>query len=269
MRSLSDDIQLCLQQPFQVPLQGALCRSNLPAQAVKFISANYSYAQSGFISMNSNTFSPQPQPGHLPHRVAELRQQLRHFNPTTFAVRTQAVYISTGEGLGEFRLPLWGREVRLTWPDLIAHDPDSGHELSVDQQALVVYYFYTCDGTPLAGRWISFSELPGGGFYVRAFQGYSGDELARHFADDTARFEQAALAAGGYPVTFADLAFAFPLLPRLSLLVAYWASDEDFPASMRVLFDAAAEHHLPMDVCAIAGGMLTRRILKTARSMQP
>jgi hypothetical protein len=56
-------------------------------------------------------------------------------------------------------------------------------------------------------------------------------------------------------------------LPRLSLLAAYWAGDEDFPASMRVLFDAAAEHHLPMDVCAIAGGMLTRRILKAHRSL--
>jgi hypothetical protein len=215
--------------------------------------------------MTANTFSPQPQPGHLPHRVAELRQELRRFNPATFSMRTQAVYISSGEGQGEFRLSLWGREVYLSWPDLIARDPDSGRELSVDQQALVVYYFHTSDGTPLAGRWISFSELPGGGFYAKAFQGYSGDELARLFGDDTATFERAAQAAGGYPVPFADLAFAFPLLPRLSLLVAYWAGDEDFPASMRVLFDAAAEHHLPMDVCAIAGGMLTRRILKVAK----
>jgi hypothetical protein len=215
--------------------------------------------------MNAKTFSPQPQPGHLPHRVAELRQQLARFNPTTFAVRTGAVYISTGEGRGQFRLPLWGREIHLSWPDLIASDPQSSRELSVDQQALVVYYFHTCDGTPLAGSWISFSELPGGGFYAQAYQGYTGNELARSFGDDTSTFERAALTAGGYPVPFADLAFAFPLLPRLSLLAAYWAGDEDFPPSMRVLFDAAAEHHLPMDVCAIAGGMLTRRILKAAR----
>jgi hypothetical protein len=216
--------------------------------------------------MPSNTFSPQPQPGHLPHRVEELRQELRRYNPSTFAVRTEAVYISSGEGHGQFRLPLWGREVHLSWPELIVHDPDSGRELSVDQQALVIYYFHTCDGTPLSERWISFSELPGGGFYAQAYQGYSGNELARALGDDTAAFERAALAAGGYPVPFADLAFAFPLLPRLSLLAAYWAGDEDFPPSMRVLFDAAAEHHLPMDVCAIAGGMLTRRILKAHRA---
>ena len=218
--------------------------------------------------MTHNTFSPQLQPGHLPHRVDELRQELRRYNPASFAVRTSAVYISSNEGEGEFRLPLWGREVRLTWPGLVVHDLDTGRELSVDQQALMVYYFHTSDGTPQAERWISFSELPGGGFYAQAFQGYSGNELARAFGDDTAAFERASLAAGGYPQSFADLAFAFPLLPRLSLLAAYWAGDEDFPASMRVLFDAAAEHHLPMDVCAIAGGMLTRRILKAARAAQ-
>jgi len=216
--------------------------------------------------MTSNTFSPKPQPGHLPHRVDELRQQLARFNPTSFAVRTGAVYISSGEGLGQFRLPLWGQEIHLSWPDLIATDPQSSRELGVDQQALVVYYFHTCDGTPLAGRWIAFSELPSGGFYAQAYQGYTGNELVRAFGDDTSAFERAALAAGGYHVPFADLAFAFPLLPRLSLLAAYWAGDEDFPASMRVLFDASAEHHLPMDVCAIAGGMLTRRILKAAKS---
>lgn len=213
--------------------------------------------------MNANAFSPHPRPGHLPLRVEELRRELQSFNPLTFSKRTGAQYNSTNENQGEFALPLWGRRVTIPWPDLVAVDPGTGRELSVDQQALLLYHFHTSDGAPLAGRWISFSELPGGGFYAQAFQGYSGNELARAFGDDTHSLEQAALAAGGTPVSFADLAFSFPLFPRLHLLTAYWQGDEDFPASMRILFDAAAEHHLPMDVCAIAGGMLTRRIIKS------
>ena len=215
--------------------------------------------------MTSNAFSPQPRPGHLPHRVDELRRDLKSFTPTTFAIRTGAVYNPMNEGQGEFCLPLWGRDVLLKWPDLVAFDSETSRELSIDQQALLLYHFYTSDGTPPAGRWISFSELPGGGFYAQAFQGYSGNELARAFGDDTVALQRAALAAGGTPESFADLAFSFPLLPRLSLLAAYWQGDEDFPASMRILFDAAAEHHLPLDVCAIAGGMLTRRILKAGK----
>jgi hypothetical protein len=212
--------------------------------------------------MTSNAFSPHPKPGHLPLRVNELRRELQNFNPLSFTNRTGAQYTPVNDSQGLFHLTLWGRQVQIPWPELVAVDSQTGRELSVDQQALLIYHFHTSDGTPLAGRWISFSELPGGGFYAQAFQGYSGNELARAFHDDSHAFEQAALAAGGKPEPFADLAFAFPLFPRLHLLAAYWQGDEDFPASMRILFDAAAEHHLPMDVCAIAGGMLTRRILK-------
>jgi hypothetical protein len=215
--------------------------------------------------MTSQNFSPQPRPGHLPHRVEELRQELQNFNPASFATRTGAAYTPAGDGRGEFRLPLWGREVSVPWPGLVALDPESGRELSVDQQALLLYHFHTSDGAPLAGRWISFSELPGGGFYAQAYQGYTGSELVRAFGDDAAAFERAARAAGGTSEPFADLAFSFPLLPRLRLLAAYWQGDEDFPASMRILLDAAAEHHLPMDVCAIAGGMLARRIIKAGK----
>jgi Domain of unknown function (DUF3786) len=215
--------------------------------------------------LTSNAFSPQPRPGHLPLRVEELRRELKSYTPLTFSIRTQAQYTPISDNHGEFILPIWGRQVRIPWPGLVALDPETGGELSVDQQALLLYHFHTSDGTPLAGRWISFSELPGGGFYAQAFQGYSGNELSRTFGEDTTSLERAALAAGGSPERFADLAFSFPLFPRLHLLVAYWQGDEDFPGSLRILFDAAAEHHLPMDVCAIAGGMLTRRILKAYR----
>ena len=215
--------------------------------------------------MTSNTFSPQPRPGHLPARVEHLRRELQNFNPQAFTTRTGARFIPQDESRGEFYLPLWAKEVRLPWPSLVAINPETGFELSVDQQALLLYHFYTSDGTPLAGHWISFSELPNGGFYAQAFQGYSGNELVRTFGEDRPALERAALAAGGKPEPFADLAFSFPLFPRLHLLVAYWEGDEDFPASMRILFDAAAEHHLPMDVCAIAGGMLTRKIIKASK----
>jgi hypothetical protein len=215
--------------------------------------------------LTSNPFSPHPKPGHLPLRVEQLRHELQSFEPLSFAIRTGAIYTPTQADQGEFLLPLWGKQVIIPWPSLVAMDPESGRELSVDQQALLLYHFHTSDGTPLAGRWISFSELPGGGFYSQAFQGYSGNELERAFGDDTQAFERASRAAGGMPEPFADLAYSFTLFPRLHLLVAYWQGDEDFPASMRLLFDAAAEHHLPMDVCAIAGGMLTRRILKAHR----
>jgi hypothetical protein len=199
----------------------------------------------------------------LPLRVSDLRRGLAGRDPTILAANTGTIYQYTGrEQQGEFTLHVWDKPATLSWPDLITRDGVTTETLRDDLQALVLYYFTTADGTPEAGRRISFSELPGGKFYNQAFQGYSGDELAKHFGQDLAAFERAALSCQGKPVTFADCAYAFRALPRLELLVTYWQGDEDFRASMQVLFDASASHYLPTDVCAVLGGTLARRLIR-------
>jgi hypothetical protein len=133
---------------------------------------------------------------------------------------------------------------------------------------MVLYYFNTCDGTPMAASWIAFSELTDGRFYNQAFQGYTGRELVKAFGNDLEAFERAARNAGGekrFPMAGAplgDAAFAYQALPRVPLLVVYWLGDEDFPPNSQILFDAAVSHHMPTDACAILGSSLTRRLLK-------
>jgi hypothetical protein len=128
---------------------------------------------------------------------------------------------------------------------------------------MLAYYFYTADGTPPSGTWISFSELPDGKFYTAAFQGYTGNELAKAFGNDLPTFEAAAKKLGGRKETFADVAYAFRALPQVSLLAAGWAGDEDFPPSYRILFDAHSGHQTTADACAILGSTLTRRLIKS------
>jgi hypothetical protein len=133
--------------------------------------------------------------------------------------------------------------------------------LNLASQALLIYHLAMTDGAPAAWKFMAFSELPDGKFYAQAFQGYTGEELRRHFADDHLRFDRAALRVGGKHYPLGDAAYDFQLLPRVALLVVYWRGDEEFPPSYQVLFDAAAAHHLPTDCCAIAGSMLTRRLI--------
>ena len=200
-----------------------------------------------------------PQP--LEVRAEELRVALRKMSPTRLASRTGSRFSGRGDA-GEFEFDFWGEPVQLSFPDLIACDPRSGTPLDPLSQALLLYYFHDADGVPAAGQWISFSELPDGTFYAQAYQGYTGQELLAVFGDDIAAFEQAALALGGRAVPFADCAFAFAALPLSPVLAACWLGDEDFPSSYRILFDAAASHHLSTDGCAILGGALTRRLIR-------
>lgn len=192
-----------------------------------------------------------------------LRADLRAMNPADLAQRAGAVWHPASAGGGELHLALWGDPVLATFPELVFRPPE-GRPLDDLSQALLLHFLQYTDGTATAGQWIAFSELPDARFYAVAFQGYTGRPLTQKFGQDADAFARAADRAGGFPVAFADRAFVFQPLARSPLLVACWQGDEDFPASYRILFDAAAPHHLDTEACAIVGSMLTRRLLRWA-----
>ena len=160
------------------------------------------------------------------------------------------------------------REVLLSFPELLAIDPQTNQELSHSSLALLLYYFVTCDGTQASGKWISYSELPDGRFYNQAFQSYTGGELAQAFDNDLPAFLQASENLQGKRVyLLGDAAYEFQVLPLVNLLVLTWQGDEDFKSTYQILFDAAVHHHLPTDACAIIGGSLTRRLIAEKESL--
>ena len=195
-------------------------------------------------------------------RVEGLRAELAGMDPASVASRAGAAYCPAGTGAYEIRFAVWGREVAVEVPGFVARDPATGKECDPGTQALTAYYLRTTDGSPEEGRRISFSELPDGAFYFRAFQGYTGEMLARVFGGDLAALGRAAEKLGGRREAEGDLAFSFRALPRVPILLVCWRGDEEFPASAKLLFDSSAGRHLPTDVCAILGSTLTRRLIR-------
>lgn len=193
-------------------------------------------------------------------RIEWLRSALTGGDPATIAARTGAVYCPRGPNGGELRLPVWGRPVAVTVPEFTARDAETGRKAALDIEALLLYYFHASDGAEEEDRWISFSELPDGTFYQAAFQGYTGEALARAFGNDLDAFARAAEHLGGRRIPCGDAAFSFAALPKVPLAVVYWRGDEEFGPSAKLIFDASASHHLPTDVCAILGATLTRRL---------
>ena len=199
---------------------------------------------------------------HLARRVEELRAELKEKDPYLLADRTDSKFLDDGSGKGEFQFLFWGREMALSFPEFIVRDLETGKQPGTFEQTLLAYYFNISDGTPEAGSWIAYSELPDGKWYAQAYQGYTGIELARAFKDDLPAFELAATKLGGRKESLGSSAFAFRVLPRISLLAVCWLGDEDFPTSYKVLFDASIYHHLTTDGCAIVGSALTRKLIK-------
>lgn len=201
-------------------------------------------------------------PSGMKWRIAWLRSALTGGDAALIAARTGAVYAPGAAGGGELRLPVWGRRVAVSVPGFATRDVETGRELALDIQALLLYYFHASDGAGEEGRWISFSELPDGTFYQRAFQGYTGEAITRAFRNDLDAFARAAEHLGGRRLTFGDCSFSFSALPKVTLAAAYWRGDEELSPSARILFDASVSHHLPTDVCAILGAALTGRLTR-------
>jgi hypothetical protein len=182
--------------------------------------------------------------------------------PELVAAKSAVSYLPVGSARGELHIPLWGKNILVTWPNLTGYaKPDD--ELPAFTQTLLMYYLLTADGMPLSGKWVSFADLPGGRMYAQAYQGYTGDEIVKAFGADMEKFKQACLSAGGIQYENGDASFSFTALPRLPLLVNYWLGDEDFPSSCKILFDSSAIHYLPIDGCAIIGSMLTKKLISS------
>ena len=207
--------------------------------------------------------APQPSKPALASRVDELREALQQTPVNLLVERTGARYQAVGPGRGEFRLSLFDSPTVVTHPGFVGIGAKDD-ELSLPFQAVLSYYFYTGDGTPLTGQWISFAELPDGRMYNPAFQGYSGNEVVKAFGLNVDAFKSACEKSGGVAALSGDAAYIFYALPNLPMLVNYWCGDEDFPSSCKILFDSSASHYLPTDVCAILGSMLTRKIIQNA-----
>ena len=138
---------------------------------------------------------------------------------------------------------------------------DRANPVPIAVRLLLVHYLTTADGTPMASRWITFRQVPGGLGYWSAFQGRSSKRLAQRFGSDLESFVCVAEALGGERLTFGDASFMFRVLPRLWMAVVLHVADEEFGPEVNLLFDGSADHYLPTEDLAVLGGMMASHLI--------
>lgn len=192
----------------------------------------------------------------LEPKIAGLRQELAQREPGGLALRSGSGFDPSSKVIS---VELWNMPYTLAHPEMLARDA-SGSEVSADRQAMLLMYLNMADGAPIANKWLSYRELPGGMFYANAFHGYAEMRLAQTFDGNLEAFREAALKLGGSALAFGHAAFEFRALPRILVAAVYWLGDEDFPPSASILFDAAASHYLPTDAVGALGSQLVNRL---------
>ena len=126
---------------------------------------------------------------------------------------------------------------------------------------LILHYLIGAKDIPLSGEWISFKELPSGGFYFSAFEQRCIKKLINSFGNNPQNLINAAKRAAvntnlKYSVTdIADSAVSIKVFPKIPVCLAIWAGDEEdsLPPSATVLFDQTSSRFLATeDLSAIA-----------------
>ena len=196
--------------------------------------------------------------------LEKAKQDLRGRDPMMAAALSGATYEKLTPTSGRFRLKFWGEEHVIDYPEASVREEKSGQEPSIFIQILILHYLINADGTPSADKWISFRELPGGRGFYPAFQQHASQPLARAFGHDAEGFIKAAEALGGERLTFGSASFLFRVFPRQWVAVVLDLADEEFPAWVNILFDAAASHYLPTEDWAVVSELLSSRLLQAA-----
>lgn len=106
------------------------------------------------------------------------------------------------------------------------------------EEALSIFDFlcFEEENKRLSGKWAPVDSLKGRPVTLASMPGfYSG--ISRLFDQDHAAFHRACQALKGRKVPMGDIGYEIPVFPDFSVIIKFYAADEDFPAQTVILWD--------------------------------
>ncbi len=130
---------------------------------------------------------------------------------------------------------------------------------------LLLHYVRTSGTGDFTGEWISFSDIKGGSVKYSTFERDCVEPLRKLFDGGTLKVVNNLKRLGSAEVSGIPSRYAIrlDLLPKIRVLILYDERDEEFPSSLRILFDRITDRFL--DVESII--FLCEGLVHTLRSM--
>ena len=88
---------------------------------------------------------------------------------------------------------------------------------------------------------------------------------ATRFGKDPEKFHSACIALGGIPTQMGDLGFQFTVFQNLPVVLKFYHADEDFPASITLLWDANMLQFVLYETVFYIAGCLLEAILENMK----
>jgi hypothetical protein len=165
---------------------------------------------------------------------------------------------------GQISLSLFNSRYVIGYPDLLITSSDK-KVVSLVTKIILLHYLIKADGRPLSHQLIPYKEIPGGMLYAGVFARRAVDPLIPVFGQSPAAFLDVGLRMGARKAEYGDVSFVLPALPRIPMTYIIWKGDEEFPATIQLLFDKSVEGYLSLEDVVVVGEMATSRLIALGR----
>ena len=177
-----------------------------------------------------------------------------------FGERSAASGARHREGPPEcLELAFLGAPHRVTREDVIAL---GGEAPSIWVKIFLAIYVTRASGSPAAGHWVAYRELPNTVSKAKSFERCA-ERVAAAFEGRLEDLDGASRGLGGEPAEAgsADRAYRFPALPRVELLLLFWDRQEEFTARAALLVDRGVLDYLDQEALVFLGEAFVHRLL--------
>jgi hypothetical protein len=196
------------------------------------------------------------------HRETYLaaEEAVRRADPAELARRAGVDYTGAGDAV-VLEIPALGARVPLGWPSLefgpaAGGGPAAGVLGTFPWRLIALHYLAAATGEQPGEDWISYRELPDGLFYANTITREVEEPLAGLYRVDPAAFVEVGSRLSGQPAEIGDAAVVFHPLPRVPVVFALWAEDEEFPAKVKVMYERRGAKNLPLQDLRILADLL-------------
>lgn len=185
------------------------------------------------------------------------KEVLADRNPKGTADMSGAYFEQDSEGRAVLTLDFLNKKIRITWPECDISFADSGDEVPIQQQVLILHYLIGAKGAAVQGEWIAYQEVPDGKFYLDAFLRRAKIPMVQGFGTQPEMLKELAIKVyGAQPFDKGDVSLVVQALPGVPVALILWKGDDEFPPEGTILFDRSISDILSAEDIAWLAGMI-------------
>ena len=158
-----------------------------------------------------------------------------------------------------------GQSYLITLPDIGISLADGVEGIPIREKVLILHYFISAKGTPLANRLITFRELPEGIVYFPTFSKRTMKPLLGQFGKEPRHLMAVSQKLGGHKADYGDTAVTINAFSRVPITIVLWRGDDEFAPEGGMLFDAAISDYLPTEDITVLCEIVTWRLINLSR----